>query len=136
MTAADQIKADEGLRLTPYQDTVGKWTIGFGTNLSDGITRDEAEYLFANRFNTVHIELARVLPWLTTLNEPRQAVLLGMAYNMGVAGLLQFNRTLQLVEEEQWDAAAAEMLRSKWATQVRQRAYRLAEQMRTGEWQT
>lgn len=108
--------------------------MGYGTNLSDGITKDEAEYLLANRFNVVHIELARILPWLTNLSEPRQAVLLNMAYNLGVQGLLMFNRTLELIEDEQWDAAAAEMLRSKWADQVGPRAQRLSAQMRSNVW--
>ena len=31
----DQLKRDEGLRLTPYQDSVGKLTIGYGRNLDD-----------------------------------------------------------------------------------------------------
>ena len=34
---------DEGLRLRPYADTVGKTTIGVGRNLTDvGISHDEA----------------------------------------------------------------------------------------------
>jgi len=36
----------EGLRLKPYLDTSGKWTIGVGRNLSDsGISEEEAFYL-------------------------------------------------------------------------------------------
>ena len=34
----------------------------------------------------------------------------------------------------QYDAAATQMLKSKWATQTPARAKRVAEQMRTGRW--
>lgn len=53
MTFRDDIildlKLDEGLRLKPYRDTVGKLTIGIGRNLDDvGISEAEAEYLLSN----------------------------------------------------------------------------------------
>jgi lysozyme len=45
----DVLKRDEGLRLKPYQDTVGKWTIGYGRNLDDrGISKYEAEAMLRN----------------------------------------------------------------------------------------
>ena len=57
-----------------------------------------------------------------------------MAFNMGVAGLLEFRQMLAEVQTADWPGAAAEMLSSKWATQVGDRAHRLALQMTTGEW--
>ena len=45
----EMLERHEGLRLRVYQDTVGKWTIGVGRNVSDlGITKDEAHYLLTN----------------------------------------------------------------------------------------
>ena len=54
---AEQLKVHEGLRLKPYKDTVGKWTIGIGRNLEDkGITEQEA--LFKKKENgTRHVVL-------------------------------------------------------------------------------
>ena len=48
MDIYEQLIRDEGLRLFPYTDTVGKLTIGVGRNLTDaGISADEAEVLAA-----------------------------------------------------------------------------------------
>lgn len=45
----DLIKSCEGCRLTAYQDSVGVWTIGYGSTLNvkegEAITQDEAEAL-------------------------------------------------------------------------------------------
>lgn len=135
MNTLEQLKRDEGLRLTPYTDTVGKVTIGYGTNLTDGISKDEAEYLLANRLNQTKIELAQAIPWVTSLDEARRGVLENMAYNLGVRGLLAFRNTIALIKAGSYEHAADEMLKSRWAVQVGHRAGRLSEQMRTGEWQ-
>lgn len=63
---------------------------------------------------------------------PRGAVLLDMAYNMGVAGLMNFHHMLAAVQAGDWKTAAAEMLNSTWAKQVKNRAYRLAAVMENG----
>lgn len=75
------------------------------------------------------------LPWFERMNEPRQAVVIGMAFQMGIAGLLQFHRTLDAMRDEQWPHAANCMLDSQWARQTPKRAARLARQVETGEWQ-
>jgi lysozyme len=135
MDILEQLKRDEGLRLTPYRDTVGKLTIGIGRNLEDvGISKDEAEYLLANDLSKAKIELAQALPWVTNLDDARRGVLLNMAFNMGVKGLLKFKNTLALVKAGSYETAAQEMVKSLWAKQVGERADRLAMQMRTGDW--
>lgn len=135
MTLIDQIKRDEGLRLSPYKDSVGKLTIGYGRCLDTrGITKDEAEYMLANDLHSVQIELTARLPWITDLNEARQAVLFSMAFNMGIPGLLGFSITLSLIKSGQYVEAAKAMLDSKWAKQVGTRAVRLAQQMIDGSW--
>jgi lysozyme len=57
-----------------------------------------------------------------------------MAFQMGTAGLFAFTNTLSLIELGLYEEAAANMLKSKWATQTPARAKRLSEQMRTGNW--
>ena len=55
------LKRHEGLRLKPYQDTIGKLTIGYGRNLDDrGISKEEAEYLLRNDISRVKIGRAHV----------------------------------------------------------------------------
>ncbi len=135
MDILEQLKRDEGLRLKPYVDTVGKITVGYGTNISDGIDQGEAEYLLSNRLNAKKLELVQALPWVADLDEARRGALVNMAYNMGVPGLLGFHNTLSLIKAGQYEAAAHEMMLSLWARQVGARATRLAQQIFTGKWQ-
>jgi lysozyme len=53
---------------------------------------------------------------------------------MGMKGLLQFKRMLGSIEDGQYVEAAEEMVKSRWAMQTPKRAYRMAQQMETGEW--
>lgn len=55
-----------------------------------------------------------------------------MASNLGIRGLLGLANTLRFIKEGDYANAARNMLLSKWAKQVSQRAMRLAEMMRTG----
>lgn len=58
-----QLVIDEGLRLRPYRDSVGKLTIGCGRNLDDvGITAAEAMMLLDNDVSRVERELVARLP--------------------------------------------------------------------------
>ena len=132
----DMLILHEGLELKPYQCTADKTTIGVGRNLQDvGITEDEAKYLLQNDIDRI---LKEVEHWsfLEKLNEPRQAVILDMVFNMGVT---RFNantwvKTFAAIQDEDFDEAANQMLDSKWANQVGQRAIRLSQMMRKGEW--
>lgn len=127
------LRRDEGERLKPYRDTVGKLTIGVGRNLDDvGLSPEESAYLLANDINKVLRQLDEKLPWWRGLCFNRQRVLINMAFNLGIAGLLGFRNTLAAVQAGQYDKAAEGMLSSKWATQVGKRAVRLADLMRNG----
>lgn len=131
-----QLRRDEDCKLKPYKDSVGKLTIGIGRNLDDvGISEDEAEYLLTNDVKKVASQLDIALPWYINLDEVRKGVLLNMAFNMGINGLLGFKNTLNHIANGNYDIAAQEMLQSKWAIQVGVRATRLSKQMLTGIWQ-
>ena len=128
-----QIRLHEGERLKPYRCTAGKLTIGVGRNLDDrGITREESAMLLDNDIRLLEIELFRALPWASALDDVRQRVLLDMAFNLGLPGLLQFKRTLEAIRIGQYQQAATMMLDSLWARQVGQRAERLSRMMATG----
>lgn len=128
-----QLQRHEGLRLKPYTDTVGKLSIGVGRNLTDrGISEAEAGVLLANDIEIVRIELSNAAPWWLRLDDVRQRVLADMAFNLGVPVLLTFSVMLAAVKRGDFALASAEMLRSRWAEQVGERAQRLARMMRTG----
>ena len=73
-------------------------------------------------------------PWAADLAPARLAVLVNMAFNLGITGLAAFSRTLAHVAAGQYAEASTEMLASLWAKQVGNRAKELSRQMRTGEW--
>lgn len=135
MDIAEQLKRDESVVLKPYKDSVGKLTIGVGRNLDDvGIDAGEAEYLLRNDILRAGLSLSAALPWTDSLDEARRGVLLNMAFNMGIHGLLTFKNTLSLIQNGHYAAAAVAMLDSKWAAQVGARAHRLSQQMEQGVW--
>lgn len=131
----DQLIRDEGVKLTAYKDIVGKTTIGVGRNLDDvGISLSEANLLLDTDICRATEALLLALPWVSTLAEPRRGVLINMAFNLGIKGLLGFTNTLSLIKSGKYLEASVEMLKSKWATQVGERAVRLSDQMATGIW--
>jgi lysozyme len=135
--AKEQLKIDEGCRLNAYQDTVGVWTIGYGhtegVGKGDKITQAKAEeYLLEDTLAAARD--ASTLPvGFDGLNAVRQAVLTNMTFNLGLTRILNFKRFLAAVQIRDFNKAALEMLDSKWAGQVGQRAIRLAKQMKKGE---
>lgn len=128
-----QLIAHEALRLKPYKDTVGKLTIGVGRNLDDrGISREEAMVLLNNDIGLVVADLDRTFPWWSELTENRKRVLIDMAFNLGISGLSGFHKALAAMESGEYTDAASEMLDSRWAVQVGDRAQSLAAMMREG----
>lgn len=136
MNLRDQLKRDEGVKLKPYVDSVGKLTVGVGHNLTDnGISQAVCDVLLDEDLANVQSALDSHLPWWKHLDEARGGVLQNMAFNLGIMRLLDFRKMLAAVERGDWSAASYEMLNSKWAQQVGKRADRLALQMELGTWQ-
>lgn len=124
---ARQLITDEGLRLKPYRCPAGKLTIGVGRNLDDrGITEAEAMGLLDNDIKDFWARIITQLPWALLAPEPVQEVLVNMAFNLGVQGLLGFKKTLAHLQAGEYELAEMEMLSSEWARQVGARANRLA----------
>lgn len=126
------ISMHEGRRPMPYQDSVGILTIGVGRNLeANGLSEDEIDYLLSNDLRKAEAE-ANKYPWYEGLNTPRQMVVIDMIFNLGPAGFAKFQRTQASIARGDYAVAAKEMLESKWARQVGNRATRLAKIMETG----
>ena len=145
-----QLKRDEGEVLYVYDDATGKPivkgsvvkgypTVGIGILLDKdkggGLRPEESEFVFRNRLKLLDAELTGRLPWISKLDPARKGVLINMAFQMGVTGLLGFKNTLALIQSGKYQEAARAMLQSKWATQTPARAQRLSNQMATGQWQ-
>lgn len=134
MTDLERLVArHEGFRAHLYRCTAGALTIGYGTNISEGISEDEALLLLRSRLGQVVAVLEHRFSWWPRLTPARRQVLASMGYQLGLAGLLRFRRMLAAVAIEEWDQAADEMLDSKWAREDSpRRARELAEMMRRG----
>ena len=134
-----QLRRDEGVVSNAYQDSLGYWTIGVGRLIDKrkgGKLRDnEIDFLLSNDIDEVEEALGARISFYKGLDEARRGVLLNMAFNLGIDGLMAFKNTLSLVGAGKYKEASVEMLKSKWATQVGNRAVRLSKQMATGEWQ-
>lgn len=129
----DELVRDEGLRLKPYRDTVGKITIGVGRNLTDkGISSREAFDLLDHDVDDAVADLAGAFPWFARLDAVRQRVLVNMRFQLGAAGLRRFRATLAAIAAGDYVAAGDHMQASRWATQVPARAQRLIRMMKTG----
>jgi lysozyme len=90
------------------------------------ITQEEAEYLLRNDVARVITELHARLPFYERLPDRKKQALANMAFQLGVAGLMNFRRMLSAIKDEDWTRARMEALDSKWASQTPARAREVA----------
>ena len=106
--AIPRLKVDEGFRAMPYTDTVGKLTVGYGCNLTAGLTEHAAEALLVAQSDELHLALS-VYGWYEALDETRQSVCLEIAFNVGLHGLVAgFPRMIAALERHDFVSAATE----------------------------
>lgn len=130
---AQQLLRDEGIRLRPYRDTVGKWTLGVGRNIEDvGISNTEAMFLLDNDIDRAVRGCVSAFPWFVELDPVRQRAVVNLAFNMGIPKLKTFYTTLKCMAEVRYKSAAAALLQSLYAAQVGPRAQRVAKMLETG----
>lgn len=141
-----QLDRQEDRRTHPYMDCCGKpWrecpdqfrghlTVAVGLNLDGGLTDEEIDYLLANRLERAKQDCLRAFPWFASLDSVRQAALVNICFNMGLANLRTFKNALTEMAAQNYVRAAGEFAASRWASQVGQRAVELCAQIRTGKW--
>jgi len=116
---------NEGLVLQVYKDSLGYDTIGVGRCLDkNGISEDEAMYLLENDIQRVVDNLDKMWEVWRSFPIPAQEVCVDMAFQMGIAGFMNFRQTRALMEMGCWLEASEEVLRSKYAVQTPNRAAR------------
>lgn len=120
---------DEGMRLKPYVDTVGKVTIGVGRNLTDvGISQKMAFQMLEEDLEIVKRELVSIFgeEFLESIGEFRKAALVSMLFNLGKPRFLGFKKMIAAIQQKDFKSAAQHALDSKWAKQVGNRSHRAA----------
>lgn len=124
---------EEGYRRFIYTDTTGNKSIGYGHNLEEGVSEAIARNILFCDILEKEKEIIDKVSQYKNLNEARKIVLLDMAFNLGVNGLLQFKKMLAAISAEDFKLASSCMLDSMWARQVGNRAIELAKLMENGE---
>jgi len=132
---------EEGRRNKPYKDSLGFWTGGIGHKMTETELKDCSGFIPDSLIDRWYdsdtakaANSAKKYSWFKDLNEPRQAVIISMIFQMGEAGFAEFKKMIQCLVEGRILRTSQEMLLSKWAKQTSARAKRHSEQMRTGEW--
>lgn len=132
MTRTEELIAKhEGFRSKIYTDTTGNRTIGYGINL-EHMTEERARAFLKFEIARIREELPYRIKSFNSLSGNRQDVLIDMAYNLGIEGLMKFRKFLSAVNEGQFSRAAYEMNNSLWADQVGRRAEKLSRMMVVG----
>ena len=143
----DQMEYEEGFKPRPYYCSEGYPTVGYGFKLGEKgaplpsfyLPRAAADIWLTELLSGTRAEMQKVPAIAAALagcagNAAREAVLISMAYQLGVPGLAKFARTLSLVAAKDYISASAEMMNSLWARQTPSRANRHSRQMAIGEW--
>jgi lysozyme len=136
----DRLVADEGEVLHAYPDHRGLITIGVGRMIDEkkggGISREESRYLLANDIRK-WMAIAGQWPWFENLVWARQGVIICMLHQLGARGVSNFRKMIDALGRADYETAADEMLDSDWHRdpKTQKRCERMAQIMRSGEWQ-
>lgn len=133
-------KKNEGFRSTIYKDTKGIETVGQGFNTQDPVTRDmlpkdvaegkraitkqENETTYNKRMDLAKQDARTYLGAkdYDALDDNRKSVLHDMSYNIGLTRLMKFEKLKDAIQKKDWERAGAEILNSKYAKDVPERA--------------
>ena len=133
MSLLSSVIVHEGFSRYIYLDSVGVRTVGFGRNLDDrGISREEAEMLLLNDLETSTKEAKKFEFYENLTSNNRRDVIVEMLFNLGLTRFKEFKKTIGYINQANYSAAADEMLDSRWAKQVGQRALTLSNKFRAG----
>lgn len=111
------------------------WTVGYG--FTGGVTLDSkmdrftADRKLEQKILEVDTALSNVLSWYKEASFVTKTILINLAFNMGLKGLLGFRNTLQFISQKEYGSASHNMTLSLWYKQVGNRAKELVERMRT-----
>lgn len=122
-----RIKKNEGFSLVVYYDSEGLPTIGWGHLLPKDTSIDEITQAKADRFFTADfataIKDAESFQYYEELPIKAQDVMIDLCFNLGFPRLALFVKFHKYMNEGRFGLAAIELLDSKYAQQVKGRAF-------------
>jgi len=138
----EQLKIDEGVRYEVYDDHLGYKTFGighlvkttdeeYGWPVGTPVSEKRVNSVFDEDVETYIAETEKVFGNLQEMPQEVQQVLVNMCFNMGAPRLSQFKKFIKAIHDEDWATASVEMLDSRWANQVGDRANRLSDRIKS-----
>jgi len=128
------IQLNEGYCSTIYKCPAGRETFGYGTSLNEERKKEveacrqgELEALATSYFQddvTALLVKLRAFSWFTELSELRRVVIVDLAYQMGIHGLLGFSKMIAALKEQNFGHAHDELLDSLYHAQLIKYAYK------------
>lgn len=142
MNVAELIQDHEDRRTVPYLDTEGVPTWGIGRNVRDvpfspdelALVNQTIDLMFANDLRRARHDLVDNFPWFLTLDDVRQAGCIDLRFNLGPNRFRGFVKFLAAMHRGDYERAGAELVDSKWWTQVGRRGPRIVSMIREGRW--
>jgi len=137
----EEIAADEGVKYEIYLDHLGLPTFGIGHLVLESdpehgepvgtpVSEDRVNECFDKDVEVVLEDCKKLYDDFEELPEEAQLIIANMMFNMGRPRLSQFKGMKRGVDARDWNAAADEMVDSRWYRQVTNRAQRLVDRMR------
>ena len=136
-----ELEVDEGVIYAIYLDHLGLPTFGIGhliinsdaeSGLPVGteVSESRVQQAFEADVLSVINDCNKLYDDFDELPEEVQLIVANMMFNMGRTRLSKFKGMKRGVDSRDWNAAADEMVDSKWYRQVTNRADRLVQRMR------
>jgi lysozyme len=137
----EEISVDEGVKYEIYLDHLGLPTFGIGHLVRDddpesgqpvgtAVSEDRVNECFDKDVEIVIDDCRQLYEDFDDLPGEAQLIIANMMFNMGRPRLSKFKGMKRGVDARDWNAAADEMVDSRWYRQVTNRANRLVERMR------
>ena len=136
-----ELEYDEGVKHEIYLDHLGLPTFGIGHlvreedpehgwDVGTAVSEERVSEAFQHDIGITLDDCGKIYPNFYDLNEEVQLIVANMCFNLGYPRLSGFKNMKAAVDAKDWNRAADEMLDSKWAKQVPNRAERLVTRMR------
>lgn len=138
----EEIAIDEGIKYEIYLDHLGLPTFGighlvrdddpeFGQPVGTAVSEDRVNECFDKDVEIVIDDCRQLYEDFDDLPGEAQLIIANMMFNMGRPRLSKFKGMKRGVDARDWNAAADEMVDSRWYRQVTNRADRLVQRMRS-----
>ena len=137
----EQLEIDEGVKYDIYNDHLGYPTFGIGhlviesdpecgQEVGTAVSRERVAEAFESDVKGVIEDCNKLYNDFDELPEEVQQIIANMMFNLGRTRLSKFRGMKRGVDNKDWNAAADEMVDSRWYRQVTNRADRLVQRMR------